>query len=108
MPHRRSRVRSDLSFLELVSHGRRAPSDRQARLLPGQQSDIMRHGGDCGIYQLSGQLNVLAPEAEGQRWFDLEPRDGFFVPAGAPWQVHNPGSTPAEYLFGVAPRYRPG
>ena len=36
MPHRRSRVRSDLSFLELVSHGRKAPSDRQARLLPGQ------------------------------------------------------------------------
>ena len=79
----------------------------RARLLPGQQSDIMRHGGDCGLYQLSGQLNVLAPEAEGQRWFDLEPRDGFFVPAGAPWQVHNPGATPAEYLFGVAPRYRP-
>ena len=42
MPHRRSRERSDLSFLELVSHGRRAPSDRQVGLLPGQIEQIAR------------------------------------------------------------------
>lgn len=79
----------------------------KGRLLPGQRSDVMRFGGDCGLYQLGGRLNVLAPEAEGQRWFDLEPKDGFFLPAGAPWQLYNPGSEPAEYLFGVAPRYLP-
>ncbi len=40
-------------------------------------------------------------------WFELKPRDGFYVPAGAPHQYHNTGSTPAEIIFGIAPKYRP-
>jgi quercetin dioxygenase-like cupin family protein len=77
------------------------------RLLPGQCSEIEVHGGDEGLYLLSGSLNILAPEMEGQNWFELHPKDGFYVPAGAPHQYHNVGSTPVEALFGVAPRYLP-
>jgi quercetin dioxygenase-like cupin family protein len=78
------------------------------RLLPGQRSDIVVRGGDEGLYLLSGQLNVLAPEAEGQRWFELHPRDGFYLPQGAPRQYQNLTAEPVELLFGVAPRYLPG
>ncbi|HWA41886.1 MAG TPA: cupin domain-containing protein [Hypericibacter adhaerens] len=76
------------------------------RLLPGQKSDLEIHGGDEGLYVLSGELNLLAPEAEGQRWFELHPKDGFFVPEGTAHQYHNMGSEPAEFLFGIAPQYK--
>jgi quercetin dioxygenase-like cupin family protein len=78
------------------------------RLLPGQRSDIVVRGGDEGLYLLSGQLNILAPEAEGQRWFELHPQDGFYLPQGAPRQYQNLTAEPVELLFGVAPRYLPG
>ena len=77
------------------------------RLLPGQKSAIETHGGDEGLYLLNGDLNVLTPEAEGQRWFELHPRDGFFVPQGSPHQYHNLSSQPVEFLFGIAPKYLP-
>jgi quercetin dioxygenase-like cupin family protein len=76
------------------------------RLLPGQKSDLEIHGGDEGVYVLSGELNLLAPEAEGQRWFELHPKDGFFVPENVPHQYHNMGAEPAEFLFGIAPHYQ--
>jgi mannose-6-phosphate isomerase-like protein (cupin superfamily) len=77
----------------------------KARLLPGQKGALRRHGGDLGLMVLSGGLNVLCPEAVGQKWFDAGPMDGFFVPEGAPYQVWNMGDAPVEYLFGVAPGY---
>ncbi len=77
------------------------------RLLPGQRSAVERHGGDEGLYVLSGDVNVLVPEAEGQVWFELKPRDGFYIPHGAPHQIHNTGATPAEIIFGIAPKYLP-
>jgi mannose-6-phosphate isomerase-like protein (cupin superfamily) len=76
------------------------------RLLPGQKSDLEIHGGDEGLYVLSGELNLLTPEAEGQRWFELHPKDGFFVPEGVSHQYHNMGPEPAEFLFGIAPHYQ--
>ena len=36
----------------------------RSRLMPGQKSGVHSHGGDEGLYVLSGTLNVLAPEAE--------------------------------------------
>lgn len=42
MAHRNSRGRSDLSFLELVSHGRKGTPGRHDRLLPGQIEQIAR------------------------------------------------------------------
>ena len=77
----------------------------KARLLPGQKSDYHSHGGDEGLYVTSGVLNVQTPDAEGQVWFELNPRDGFYVPAGQPHRYCNLTSEPVEFLFGVAPRY---
>jgi quercetin dioxygenase-like cupin family protein len=79
----------------------------KARLLPGQKMDLHRHDGDEGLYVLSGVLNVQAPEAEGQTWFELNPRDGFYLPAGAPHRYCNLTGKPTEFLFGVAPDYGP-
>lgn len=77
------------------------------RLLPGQNADLERHGGDEGLYVLSGTLNVLVPDAEGQKWFDLHPKDGFFVPEGTAHQYRNVGAEPVEFLFGIAPHFLP-
>jgi quercetin dioxygenase-like cupin family protein len=77
----------------------------KARLLPGAKMDLHHHGGDEGLYVLSGVLNVQAPEAEGQIWFELHPRDGFYLPAGAPHRYCNLTDKPVEFLFGVAPDY---
>lgn len=74
-------------------------------LMPGQAGGLERHGGDESLYVAKGRLNVLTPEADGQKWFELNPRDGFFVPEGAPHQYHNLSAEPAEFYFGVAPRY---
>jgi quercetin dioxygenase-like cupin family protein len=78
----------------------------RTRLLPGQRSDVEVHGGDEGLYLLQGQLNVWLPEGEGQRWFELQPKDGFYVPQGAPHQYQNLTAEPVEFLFGIAPLYR--
>ena len=74
-------------------------------LMPGQVGAIERHGGDESLYVLKGTLNVLTPETEGQRWFEFSPRDGSFVPEGAPHQYQNLSAEPVEFYFGVAPRY---
>lgn len=78
------------------------------RLLPGQHSAVERHGGAESLYVLEGTLNVRLPEAqEGPVWFELEPRDGFYLPEGIAHQYYNMGDRPVELLFGVAPSYRP-
>ncbi|MDR0809490.1 MAG: cupin domain-containing protein [Gemmobacter sp.] len=76
-------------------------------VLPGRKSSFTAHGGDECLYVLSGCLNVLTPDREGQVWFELHPGDGFFVPAGARHQYANMGGDPAVFVFGVAPDYRP-
>jgi len=72
-------------------------------LLPGQRSDLRTHGGDCAGYVLEGRLNLLLLEAK--RWFQVEQDDGFFVPAGLPYQWFNMTDRPVRLLFGVAPTY---
>lgn len=74
-------------------------------LLPGQQTEAQTHGGDEGLYVLEGNLNVRVPENEGQRWFELNPRDGFYIPEGAPHQYYNITDKSVSLIFGVAPSY---
>ncbi len=80
----------------------------KVQLLPGQQTDPHAHGGDESLYLLEGQLNVRVPENEGQRWFELKPGDGFYVPQGVPHQYYNMSGGPVSFLFGVAPNYLSG
>jgi len=75
------------------------------QLLPGRRTDVQIHGGDESLYVLSGTLNVLTPEKDGQQWFELKPGDGFYVPYGTPHRYHNMTDKPVELLFGVAPDY---
>jgi quercetin dioxygenase-like cupin family protein len=76
------------------------------RLLPGQQSEVEIHGGDESLYLADGCLNIRLPQHAGQRWYELRPGDGFFLPQGTPHQYYNMSDQPVEILFGVAPRYR--
>ena len=77
------------------------------RLLPGQHTQVQAHGGDEGLYLLAGSLNVRVPENNGQRWFELKPRDGFYLPKGTPHQYYNVSGEPVHFIFAVAPRYLP-
>lgn len=77
-------------------------------LRPGQHSDIQTHGGDESLLLLEGALNIFCPEKEGQQWFELNPQDGFYLPAGAPHQYYNITDKPVTLIFGVAPGYLPG
>lgn len=75
------------------------------QLLPGQQTDPHSHSGDESLYLLEGTLNVRTPENQGQRWFELKPGDGFYLPEGTPHQYYNMSDRPVKFIFGVAPRY---
>ena len=72
-------------------------------ILPGQKSDVQAHQGDESLYVLDGILHIHAPESEGQSWFELHPRDGFYLPADTPHQYFNISETPVEFVYGVAP-----
>ena len=72
-------------------------------VLTGKRSGMETHAGDECIYVLSGALNIHVPDAEGQVWFELNARDGFYIPAGYRHQYYNMGQGNAEFVFGVAP-----
>ncbi|HYN88688.1 MAG TPA: cupin domain-containing protein [Ardenticatenaceae bacterium] len=74
-------------------------------LLPGQRTDVHAHGGDESLYLLEGTLNVRVPENDGPRWFELNPRDGFYIPQGTPHQYYNVSDRMVKLIFGVAPSY---
>ncbi len=76
-------------------------------LRPGQHTSLHRHGGDESLYLLEGTLNVFCPERAGQQWFELKPRDGFYIPANTPHQYYNITDQPVTLVFGVAPDYLP-
>ena len=61
-----------------------------------------------GLYVVTGRVNILIEDegAEPPVWFELHPRDGFYVPEGCRYRAFNMGGEAAEYLFGVAPLYR--
>ncbi|CAN5707590.1 hypothetical protein BH18ACT17_BH18ACT17_07900 [soil metagenome] len=82
----------------------------QVVLRPGGRTDIRRHGGDAAMHVLSGSVNVLLTHeanAAGQRWFELHPDDGFYVPEGAVYELRNVTDEPAEAMVAVAPAYEP-
>jgi quercetin dioxygenase-like cupin family protein len=78
------------------------------QLLAGGRSAVERHGGDESLYVLEGTLNIFLPEHDGQRWHELGPRDGFYVPAGVPHQYYSMTGPPPTFVFGVAPCYQAG
>ena len=78
------------------------------RLSAGGRSDTLTHGGAAGLYVLSGRVNILIDDPEASPvWFELHPQDGFYIPEGTKYRAFNMGGQPAEYLFGVAPKYSP-
>lgn len=77
----------------------------QAQLLPGKPSDLQTHPGDESLYLLEGTLNIHIPDNDGQRWFEVNPHDGFYIPEGVPHAYYNYSGAPVKFLFGVAPGY---
>jgi quercetin dioxygenase-like cupin family protein len=76
-------------------------------LLPGQHTAILTHGGDKSLYVTEGTLNVRLNDQPAPSWFELEPRDGFYLPEGTPHQLYNITDRPVQVVFGVAPTYLP-
>src|SRR5262249_36965851 len=74
-------------------------------LLAGQASDVLVRGGDSALYVEEGCLHVFLPGREGPSFFELKPRDGFYLPEGVAHRFFNYSDQPARVLFGVAPAY---
>ncbi len=78
----------------------------------GERSDTRRHGGDLAGYVTEGRLHLFLPELDvpgpGNGWFQMDAGDGFFVPAGVPYRLHNMTASTVRCLFGVAPDYLAG
>jgi quercetin dioxygenase-like cupin family protein len=79
----------------------------QIALLPGQHSDVQTHGGDEAIYIVEGVLNIRVHDGQRPNWFELNPGDECYLPAGTPHEYYSTGATPVKAVFGVAPRYLP-
>lgn len=75
------------------------------RLLPGQRSDVRRHGGATSLYLRSGRLHVRLTDQPPPSWHELSSGDGFYLPRGTPYQYYNMSAEPVEFIFGVAPTY---
>ena len=83
MPHRSSREPSDRPFLDIVSYGRRAPSERELRLLPAQIEQItrtVRHAPEVMVKISGGGQSAKAVAAHfkyiGRQEFEIETDDG--------------------------------
>ena len=76
-------------------------------LLPGQQTEVETHGGDECLYLLEGNLILSVDVADASPWYELKPRDGFYLPQGTPHQYRNISDKPVTLLFGIAPSYLP-
>ena len=96
---------------ELVLVGIRVSTERMTvgtvELRPGQRSDVHAHGGDECVFAASGRFGIRLPEHDGQRWFELTPEDGMFIPQGTPHRYQNVSSAAATLFFIVAPSYMP-
>jgi quercetin dioxygenase-like cupin family protein len=74
-------------------------------LTPGQRTAWRTHDGDLCGYVLRGPLSLGVEGPDARKWFELEPGDGWFVPAGVPYRfsAHDGAN---RSLFAVAPSYR--
>jgi quercetin dioxygenase-like cupin family protein len=75
----------------------------KASLIPGKPTHAETHAGDESLYVTEGTLNIHLPEFDGQRWHELNPGDGFYLPAGTPHRYFNMTDKPARWMFGIAP-----
>ena len=73
-------------------------------LLPGVMAEGEAHPGDEVIFVPKGRLNVYLPESHD--WFEVNPKDSLYLPAGVVHQYCNYSDQPIEVVFAVAPRYR--
>jgi quercetin dioxygenase-like cupin family protein len=94
---------------ERVLVGFRVSTERMTvasvHLRPGQRSDVHVHAGDECAVALQGTVGIRLPDADGQRWFELNPEDGMYIPRGTPHRYQNLSGGPATLYFIVAPRY---
>jgi quercetin dioxygenase-like cupin family protein len=74
-----------------------------ASVMPSQPTAAETHAGDESVYVLDGTLHIHLPEFDGQRWHELQPGDGFYLPAGTPHRYFNMSGGMTRWLFGIAP-----
>ncbi len=70
-------------------------------VLPGQACDLEAHAGEEVLLALAGHLTVRLPDT-GES-FELQARDGLYLPPRTAHQYVNGGDGPAQALFAVAP-----
>ncbi|MGQ0604649.1 MAG: cupin domain-containing protein [Anaerolineales bacterium] len=70
-------------------------------LLPGVMAEAEAHPGEEAFIVLEGRVNLHLPESDD--WFELNERDGFYLPPGVRHQYCNRSDRPALVVFAVAP-----
>ena len=81
-------------------------------LRPGGVTAAKVHGGDAVLHVISGDPFVLIESVnggpvDGPRWFHLHPDDGFYLPEGSEYAIHNVNGHSAKVGFAVAPAWAP-
>ena len=82
----------------------------RVELRSGGRTGTRVHGGDMSIHVLRGPLHVLLLDAHGpngERWFELDESEGFYLPIGTRYELFNITAHEVSALFAVAPEYRP-
>lgn len=74
-------------------------------ILPGNKTLRRKHGGDTTFLMYRGTVNIHVPDNEGTKWFEVHEKDGFHVPQGYEYEIHNISGENAELYFGTAPKY---
>jgi mannose-6-phosphate isomerase-like protein (cupin superfamily) len=74
--------------------------------LPGSgTSTIHAHAGEEVVYVTQGTLSVRVWHDDATQVFELGPRDGAYIPAGARHEYRNYGAREARAVLGVAPSF---
>ncbi|MEX0733359.1 MAG: hypothetical protein WD051_01870 [Steroidobacteraceae bacterium] len=121
MPHRSSRGHSDRPFLDIVSYGRRAPAERELRLLPAQIEQItrtVRHAPEAMVKISGGGQSAKAVAAHfkyiGRQEFEIETDHGEHIKGQeaekvliADWELELDGAESRSAYRGASGR-KPG
>jgi quercetin dioxygenase-like cupin family protein len=108
-----TRIEERLMALELRGANRKAAVGYYAQtehlsagtltLNPGTRMPAESHAGDELVYIDDGSLFVFVPDSPNQKWFELGPRDGMYLPAAASHEYHNLSGQPVKAMFAQAP-----
>jgi uncharacterized cupin superfamily protein len=100
------RMEGDLEVRLLCSTENLTVTDIE--LLPGDRSELRRHGGDTVVHVTVGVVHINTPDGDGPTWWRVAAGDTFVVPNGFGYRLVNQDAHTVRAIIGSAPDYLPG